>query len=183
MSLVEITASEYDVEIALVYATADNLSNSPIYTHATCYLHEKAAELLKKAAYLAQPLGLRLKVFDAYRPSEAQWRLWNALPDPEFVADPRRGSPHTRGVAVDLTLIDAQGRELEMGTGFDEAVPQSHHAATDISVAAQQNRFTLLGIMMAAGWDNYKNEWWHYQMFNSRDFPLIEQAQLPRPMM
>ncbi len=69
-----------------------------------------------------------------------------------------------------------------MGTGFDEAIPQSHHGATDIPLASpQRNRFTLLGIMMAAGWDNYKNEWWHYQMFNSRDYPLIDQAQLPTP--
>lgn len=183
MSLVEITQGEFDVEIALVYATPHNLSGSTIYTNPTCYLHERAAELLRKAAHLAQPLGLRLKVFDAYRPSEAQWRLWNALPDPEFVADPRRGSPHTRGVAIDLTLTDEKGVELDMGTGFDEAVPQSHHGSTEVSVTAQRNRFTLLGIMIAAGWDNYKNEWWHYQMFNSRDYPLIEQAQLPRPMM
>ena len=183
MGLVEITASEFDVEIALAYATADNLSGSRIYTSPACYLHEKAAGLLKKAVHLARPLDLRLKIFDAYRPAEAQWRLWNALPDPEFVADPRRGSPHTRGVAIDLTLVDAQGAALDMGTGFDAAVPQSHHGSTEIPVAAQHNRFTLLGIMMAAGWDNYRNEWWHYQMFNSRDYPLIEQTQLPHPMM
>lgn len=183
MSLVEITAPEFDVEIALAYATADNLTGAPIYTRPVCYLQEQAAELLRKAVHLAAPLGLRLKIFDAYRPSEAQWRLWNALPDPEFIADPRRGSPHSRGVAIDLTLIDGAGRELEMGTGFDEAVPASHHAATEISVAAQRNRFILLGIMMAAGWDNYKNEWWHYQMFNARDFPLIDNASLPKPMM
>lgn len=183
MSLIEITPEAYDVDISLVYATPDNLSGAVIYRNADCYLHERAAEMLRKAAHLAQPLGLRLKIFDAYRPSEAQWRLWHALPDPEFVADPRRGSPHTRGVAIDLTLVDAaSGKELEMGTGFDEAVPQSHHGVTDIPVAAQQNRFTLLGIMMAAGWDNYRNEWWHYQLFNSRDYPLIEQATLPRPM-
>lgn len=183
MSLIEITPQEFDLDISLVYATPDNLSGKIIYANADCYLQEKAADHLRKAIHLAQPLGLRLKIFDAYRPSEAQWALWNALPDPEFVADPRRGSPHTRGVAIDLTLTDAAtGRELEMGTGFDEAVPQSHHGSTEVSVEAQRNRFTLLGIMMAAGWDNYKNEWWHYQLFNSRDYPLIEQAQLKRPM-
>lgn len=183
MSLVEITATEFDVDIDLVYATKDNLSGHVIYKTPDCYLHERAAEALRQAVHLARPLGLRFKIFDAYRPSEAQWALWHALPDPEFVADPRRGSPHTRGVAIDLTLIDGQGRELEMGTGFDEAIPQSHHGSTEVSVTAQQNRFTLIGIMMAAGWDNYKNEWWHYQLFNSRDYPLIDQAQLKRPMM
>lgn len=183
MSLVEITPAEFNVEIALAYATPDNLTGAPIYTSPICYLHEKAAELLKKAVHLAAPLGYRFKIFDAYRPSEAQWKLWNALPDPEFIADPRRGSPHSRGVAIDLTLIDDAGRELDMGTGFDEAVAASHHASLEVNVAAQRNRFVLLGIMMAAGWDNYKNEWWHYQMFNARDFPLIENASLTRRMM
>lgn len=183
MSLIEITAPEFDVEVALAYATPDNLTGAPIYTSPICYLQEQAAELLRKAVHLAAPLGLRFKIFDAYRPAEAQWRLWNALPDPEFIADPRRGSPHSRGVAVDLTLIDREGRELEMGTGFDAAIPASHHGSTEVSVAAQRNRFILLGIMMAAGWDNYKNEWWHYQMFNARDFPLIDNASLPKPMM
>lgn len=183
MSLVEITCQEFDVDIHLVYATSANIAGQAIYKSADCYLHERAAELLRQSVHLARQLGLRIKIFDAYRPTEGQWALWNALPDPEFVADPRRGSPHTRGVAIDLTLADETGRELEMGTGFDEAILQSHHGATDISVTAQQNRFTLLGIMMAAGWDNYKNEWWHYQLFNSRDYPLIEQSQLKRPMM
>jgi D-alanyl-D-alanine dipeptidase len=183
MSMVEITAKDFDVEIALAYATPDNITGKPIYTRAACYLHADAAEKMKTAVALAAPLGLRFKIFDAYRPSEAQWKLWEAFPSEEFVANPNRGSPHTRGVAVDLTLIDATGKELDMGTGFDEMRPISHHARTDIPVAAQQNRFTLMGIMSAAGWDFYKNEWWHYQLFKSRDYPLIDQATLPKPMM
>ena len=70
-----------------------------------------------------------------------------------------------------------------MGTGFDEMRPISHHARTDIPVAAQQNRFTLMGIMSAAGWDFYKNEWWHYQLFQARDYPLVDQATLPQALM
>jgi D-alanyl-D-alanine dipeptidase len=183
MSMVEITAKDFDVEIALAYATADNITGKPIYARAGCYLHADAAAKLKTAVSLAAPLGLRFKIFDAYRPSEAQWKLWEAFPSEEFVANPRKGSPHSRGVAVDLTLIDGAGNELDMGTGFDEMRPISHHARTDVSVAAQQNRFTLMGIMSAAGWDFYKNEWWHYQLFKSRDYPLIDQATLPKPLM
>lgn len=183
MSLVEIRPPAFDVDIALAYATPENLTGAPIYTHAACYLHEAAAALLLRAIRLAAPLGLRFRIFDAYRPGEAQWKLWHALPDPEFIADPRRGSPHTRGVAVDLTLIDAAGRELDMGTGFDAAVPASHHGSLEVSTDAQRNRFILMGIMMAAGWDNYMNEWWHYQMFSARDFPLVENSDLPQPMM
>lgn len=183
MAMVEITAPDFDVEIALAYATPENLTGKPIYRRAVCYLHEDAAATFRAAIALAAPLGLRFKIFDAYRPSEAQWRLWEACPNDEFVADPRRGSPHSRGVAIDLTLIDIEGRELEMGTGFDEISAKSHHGRTDVPVAAQQNRFTLMGIMSAAGWDFYKNEWWHYQLFNARDYPMVDQAGLPKPLM
>ena len=183
MTLVEITKAEFNVEIALAYATSDNITKRPIYRRADCYLEEKAAERLRKAVRLAKPLGLRFKIFDAYRPSEAQWKLWEAFPDPEFVADPQRGSPHSRGVAIDLTLIDGGGKELDMGTGFDDMRPLSRHANTDVSVEAQRNRFTLMGIMTAADWDFYRNEWWHYQLFNSRDYPVIELSSLQSPMM
>ena len=116
-------------------------------------------------------------------PVEAQWALWNARPDPEFLADPRRGSPHSRGVAVDLTLLDGGGRELDMGTAFDAFTPLSHHGRTDVSAEAQRNRLLLMGLMTAAGWDFYRNEWWHYQLFDARRYPLICDADLPRPMM
>ena len=106
MDLVEIGPPTQDVEIALAYATPENVTGAPIYAHARCYLHHEAAAALDRAIALARPLGLRFRVFDAFRPSEAQWVLWNKFPNPEFLADPRRGSPHSRGVAVDLTLID-----------------------------------------------------------------------------
>jgi D-alanyl-D-alanine dipeptidase len=109
--------------------------------------------------------------------------LWNANPDPDFVADPRRGSPHSRGAAVDLTLLDNKGRALDMGTPFDAFTPLSHHGRIDISAEAQRNRFLLMGLMIAAGWDFYRNEWWHYQLFDARRYPLVCDADLPQPMM
>jgi zinc D-Ala-D-Ala dipeptidase len=183
MKLVEITAERYGVEIALAYATAGNLTGAPIYRTPICYLNDEAAGLLERAVALAVPLGLRLRILDALRPAEAQWRLWNARPDPEFLADPRRGSPHSRGAAVDLTLVDASGAALDMGTAFDAFTPLSHHGNTEIGAAAQRNRLLLLGLMTAAGWDFYRNEWWHYQLFDARRFPLVNDADLPRPMM
>ena len=183
MSLVEITPQSHQVVIDLAYATARNITGKPVYRRAACYLHPEAAIRLDTAVALARPLGLRLKIFDALRPSEAQWALWHARPDPAFLADPRRGSPHSRGVAVDLTLIDGNGRELDMGTGFDAFTPLSHHGNAEISVAAQRNRLLLLGLMTAAGWDFYGNEWWHYQLFNPRQYPLLQDADLPAPMM
>lgn len=183
MPLVEITPESHRVLIDLAYATPRNLTGKPVYRRALCYLHPEAAAKLARAVELAAALGLRLKIFDAFRPSEAQWLLWNACPDPNFLADPRRGSPHSRGAAVDLTLIDAEGKELEMGTAFDAFTPLSHHGNTEVPVAAQRNRFLLLGLMSAAGWDFYGNEWWHYQLFNARQYPLLGDADLPQPMM
>jgi D-alanyl-D-alanine dipeptidase len=182
--LVEITESRHDVVIDIAYATTRNFTGRPVYCRPGCYLHADAAAALARAVALARPLGLRIKIFDAFRPSEAQWRLWNFRPDPEFIADPRRGSPHSRGVAIDLNLIDASGTELDMGTGFDAFTPLSHHGVTEIGIEAQRNRLILMGIMTTAGWDCYMNEWWHYQLFNARArYPLLSDSVLARPMM
>jgi D-alanyl-D-alanine dipeptidase len=179
--LVRITPDSHDVDIALAYATAGNFTGKPVYrADAGCFLHADAARLLARAVDLARPLGLRLKVLDAFRPAEAQWLLWNHSPDPGFLADPRRGSPHSMGAAVDLTLIDAQdGHELDMGTGFDAFTPLSHHGNQQIGVKAQRHRHLLMGIMTTAGWDFYRNEWWHYQLFNARaHYPVLSDTVL-----
>ena len=183
MTLVEIEPERYGVTADIVYATARNFTGRPVYARPACYLHEAAAEKLARAVALAAPLGLRFKIFDAFRPSEAQWKLWEFRPDPEFLADPRRGSPHSRGVAVDLTLVDDAGHELDMGTGFDDFTKLSHHANTEITIAAQRNRILLLGLMTASGWDFFGNEWWHYQLFDSRSYKLLSDRDLPLPMM
>ncbi len=183
MSLVEIAPPALDVDIEIAYATADNFTGEPVYSRPGCYLHEIAAHHLRIAVDLAAEIGLRLKIFDAFRPLEAQWVLWNHTPDPDFLADPRRGSPHSRGVAVDLNLIDADGNELDMGTGFDAFTPLSHHGNTGVSADAQRNRHLLMGIMTTAGWDFYRNEWWHYQLFDARQYPLFSDRDLPEPML
>lgn len=183
MTLIAITEQSHDIVLDLAYATPENFTGKPVYARPLCYLNEEAAAKLQKAIALAKAIELRFKIFDAFRPSEAQWVLWNHTPDPNFLADPRRGSPHSRGAAIDLTLIAKNGEALDMGTPFDAFTPLSHHASTAIPVAAQRNRFLLLGLMSAAGWDFYGNEWWHYQLFDAKRFPVLGDADAPERMM
>jgi len=177
--LERITPDSHGVQIALAYATPENFTSRPVYkTDAGAWLHCDAARLLERSVRLAAPLGLSLLVLDAFRPSEAQWALWDHTPDPDFLADPKRGSPHSMGAAIDLTLVDkATGAWLDMGTPFDAFTPLSHHGNQDISAEAQRNRHMLMGIMTTAGWDFFRNEWWHYQMFNARaSYPVLSDS-------
>lgn len=174
MSLIEITEKSHPVELDLRYASTNNFIGQPIYKNARCFLHLDAMPMFEKAIVLAEKQGLRLKIFDTFRPKAAAQALWDYCPNPMYVADPKKGSNHTRGIAIDLTLIDKSGTELPMGTPFDDFTEMSHHSAI-LPQNEASNRFLLLGIMMSAGWDFYMNEWWHYQLFSPRDYTLIEQ--------
>ena len=184
---IESQIGPHPVEICLAYATSDNFTGAPVYGKAAAWLHPDAYAALERAANFAAPLGYRLRILDAYRPTEAQWKLWHHTPDPNFLADPNKGSPHSRGVAVDLSLLEQRmtgvWEALDMGTAFDAFTPLSFHGVTEISPEAQRNRLILLGIMTSAGWDFYRHEWWHYQLFNARNYPLISDAELPESMM
>jgi len=171
------------IDIDLRYATADNFTGQQIYTHAVACLHQDAWLALQQAAELARAQGLRLRVLDAYRPQAAQWRLWHAVPDARFVADPRVGSMHSRGVAVDLTLCDGQGQPLDMGTAFDTLTPASFHASTSVPAQAQRHRCWLLGLMALAGFVHHPNEWWHYQLPQAGTYPLLPDGALGPALM
>ncbi len=174
VALVPVTEGD-GVLIDLRYATANNLTGRAIYLRPVAMLRPEAHAMLRVAGVRALMLGLRLRVFDAFRPMEAQWALWRALPDPQFVADPAQDlGLHPRGAAVDVTLVDvASGRDLDMGTGFDAMAPQSAHAALDIAAEAVRNRALLLGIMAAAGWEHIEAEWWHYQVPGGAGLPSL----------
>ena len=182
MSLVKIEASD-DLLVHLAYGTEQNFTGKKIYQHSQCYLRPEAAACLYKAMELIKPFGLRFKILDAFRPTEAQQILWDCVPDETYVANPARGSNHSRGVAIDLTLVDADGNEVDMGTPFDDFTVLSHHGNTQISLEAQTNRFILLGAMSAAGWDFYRCEWWHYQLFDTKRFSLMGDSDLEQGMM
>ena len=172
MTLIDLTAAGYDVDLDLIYAGPDNLCGRPLYARAAAYLHADAAEALARAIALARPLGLRICVFDAFRPAAVQRALFTALPDPRYIADPAVGSAHTRGVAVDLSLSDANGVPLDMGTAVDEMRPQSRHGDTSLPPDAQRHRLLLRGLMHCAGWQPYEPEWWHYELPSATRYPL-----------
>ena len=173
--LVPITEEKHHVQLEIAYATSNNFTGVPVYKNAYCFLHIEAEEKLKKAVQLATPMGYQIKVFDGFRPHAAQEIFWDHTPDATFIMPPEKGSVHTRGIAIDLTLIDAKTKqELDMGTEFDHFTAKAFHCSQDISIEAQRNRKILLGIMIAAGWDYFENEWWHYQLFNPKNYLLIK---------
>lgn len=172
--LIEITPHTHDVEIDLVYATDNNFTGKTIYRHAHCLLLEPAEAALRRAVRLAALAGMRLRVYDAYRPPQAQEVLWNFLPDPNFVADLGRGSNHSRGTALDVTLVGRDGEPLDMGTGFDEMVAASGHFHDGLPEPVQRNRLLLVGIMHGAGFAHIDSEWWHYELPGSLALPVID---------
>ena len=124
--LVDLSVIFPSLHIDLKYATADNITGAPIYREARCLLHTEAVTALAKSISIAQLAGLSLVVYDAYRPQQAQAILWNACPDPQYVVDVAIGSNHSRGTAIDVTLMDDRGHLLDMGAGFDEMHDRSH---------------------------------------------------------
>ena len=183
--LKEITSVLEGVRLNLLYATKDNLTNDIIYKNAFCFLHTDAYEAFLRACSYAKAIGYGFTIFDGFRPSEAQWKLWEACPDSPYVADPRKGSAHSRGVAIDLTLYDLKtGQDLDMGTGFDALTPLSSHGETSLSIEVQKNRLLLLGIMVQAGYSFYNKEWWHYQLPEAATkYPLLSDKDSPKAMM
>lgn len=173
MTLIEINKNKFGIDIDLRYSSKKNITGEKIYKEGRCMLINIAAEKLFLASKIAKGFNCKLKIFDAYRPQYVQEALWNYSPNPNFLTDPKKGSPHTRGVAVDLTLTK-NDIELDMGTDFDDFTEKAFHLSKNISFKSKKNRSLLLSIMILAGFDFYQNEWWHYQLFNSKKYPLIK---------
>lgn len=146
----------------LCYADTNNFTHQKIYDCPACFLQNEVAAALVLAQEKVDSLGLGLKVFDCYRSFDSQVKLYEAFPDFNYVAKPTQGSMHSFGCAVDLTLIDAQGKELNMGTDFDSFDKRSYTFNTEIDSLAQSNRMLLRKIMMEVGFQGIKTEWWHF---------------------
>ena len=180
--LVKVCEIELDIVLDIKYATNDNFTNKKVYNRSEYFLHPVAYEHLTLTIDIAMKIGYKLKIFDGFRPKESQQKLWDFLPSEDFLASPEKGSPHSRGAAIDLTLIDKNNIELDMGTEFDEFSKLSFHGSKSISAEAFKNRSILLGLMTASGWDFFRNEWRHYQLFHSKKYPLLSDKDIKDPL-
>ena len=172
--LVDLQAVEASFVIDNRYATADNVTGRRLYPANVVFLERSAAERLARVQAELRERGLGLKVFDGYRPLAVQQALWKVKPDPRYVADPARGSRHNRGSAVDVTLVDAAGRELPMPSEFDEFGERSHLDYADGPGDALANRETLQKAMRAEGFLPLATEWWHFDAPGWRAFPVMD---------
>ena len=153
------------------YATEDNFTGQVIYDFTDAYLRYGTAKKLQMVNEDLALLGLTVKIWDGFRPVSAQFRLWEAVPNPTYVANPNVGfSSHSRGNTVDLTLIDLQGNELEMPTGFDDFSAKADRDYSDCSEAERANAEILEALMEKHGFRGYAGEWWHFT--DTQDYPV-----------
>lgn len=146
------------------YATDDNFLKSKVYDCAECFLRYKTVKKLIEANVKFLKLGYRIKIFDCYRPLDVQKKMWELVPNPMYVANPAKGSIHNRGGAVDLTLVDSDGKEVDMGTTFDHFGIESAHDYTGVSDSVKANRALLKSVMESCQFLSFKSEWWHYNL-------------------
>ena len=175
--------STLGIPLDIRYATPDNFMKQPLYPVAKAYLRAPAARALAAVDRELAARGLGIKVFDAYRPYRVTVAMWEPIKNPDYVADPAKGSRHNRGAAVDLTLIDrATGAELPMPTGYDDFTPRAAHDFTDLPADVLANRALLRDVMTKHGFEPLPSEWWHYDFRGWREYDLMDVPldELPR---
>jgi len=161
----------------LRYATINNFMHRYMYPKNTrfTFLRSPAAFALKKVQQELNEKGLGLKIFDAYRPYSVTVKFWELVKDERYVANPAKGSGHNRGIAVDLTIMDLKtGKELDMGTGFDNFSDTAHHSFKNLPEEILQNRILLRSVMEKNGFKALETEWWHYYFNNGNKFEVLD---------
>lgn len=146
------------------YATEDNFLKAKVYDCAECFLRLKTVKALIAANNDFKKKGFRIKIYDCYRPLSIQKKMWEIVSNPEYVADPKKGSIHNRGGAVDISIVDDKGKEADMGTPFDFFGIQAGHNYTKLPKSVLSNRKFLKSIMIKNGFNSFDSEWWHYNL-------------------
>ena len=173
--LVDLAKLEAGFRFDLRYATPENFVHATLYPVAKAYLHRDAAQALVEVQHELAAQGLGLKIFDAYRPLSVQQRMWDLIHDERYVSNPAlNAGRHTRGTAVDLTLVDREGHELPMPTPFDDFTERAHRAAAGIPAEAAHNSKLLEAAMLKHGFLPYPFEWWHFDFRDWKQHPPLD---------
>lgn len=172
---VDIFTLDSTIQLDLRYASTNNFVEEQMYECGRCYFRTEVAQALVKVHQDLQKQGYGgLKMYDCYRPRSVQYALWKKVPNPQYVADPAKGSMHNRGSAADLTVLDKNGKELDMGTAYDFFGPEAHYDYTKHSPEVIKNRQMLRAAMKKQGFNGIRTEWWHFsytrKSYNLSDF-------------
>jgi len=171
-SFVNLKLYSKDFVYDMRYALEDNFLKSKVYNCAECYVRLKTAKALIIANSKFMKLGYKIKLYDCYRPLDIQKKMWAIVSNPSYVANPSKGSIHNRGGAVDITLVDRNGKELDMGTPFDFFGPEASHEYWNFPYEIIENRALLKKIMISAKFESFDSEWWHYNLKNAKLDPI-----------
>lgn len=176
--LVELVKLDPAIKLDMRYATSNNFTGRVLYDEARAFLAVPAAQAVARASKAAQTDGYGLTIFDAYRPWRVTKQLWDATPagpKKNYVANPKRGSKHNRGCAVDLSLHDLRtGQLVEMPSEFDDFSEKAHRDFAGASPTAIANRARLQRYLDAEGFVGLSNEWWHFDFTGWEQFPVMD---------
>jgi zinc D-Ala-D-Ala dipeptidase len=159
--------------VKMPYATKENFTKEAIYPCPICLLRPEAYSGLMQAVKGANEQGLQLIMYDCYRPKQLQIKMYNIVKNEDYVALPTKGSMHNKGLAVDISLANQNGIELDMGTPFDEFTPKANYAYSRLTPSQKTNRALLRKIMVDAGFTPYEKEWWHFN-FRKVSYPAAD---------
>ncbi len=174
-ALVEIVKYIPAIKLDIRYATLNNFMHQRMYSQARAFTRLPAAKALKDIEAELAPKGLGLKIYDAYRPYSVTVQFYKKASDKNFVADPKKGSKHNRGCAIDLTLIDLKtGKELDMPTPYDSFSPLAAADYPNLPAPVLQNRETLKTVMERHGFRVLSNEWWHFDLIGWQNYELLD---------
>lgn len=172
--LVDILSVNPNIRVDIRYATADNFMKEPLYPEARCLLLAEVAERLSAVQKTLETRGFGLKIFDGYRPLSVQKKMWERFPVEGYVANPLKGSNHNRGAAVDVGLVDGQGRDLPMPSAYDEFTERAHRDYAGGTSEESANRKMLEEAMEKEGFKGLTTEWWHFDFQNAKAYPVLD---------
>ncbi len=155
------------------YATSNNFTGKVLYPSAIVFLRKVVADSLSKAnKYFLEKYNYRIKIFDGFRPLHIQKLMWEIMPDERYVANPAKGSRHNRGAAVDITLVDENGNELDFGTPYDDFTKKASPDYLDLPAHILSHRKLLKEVMSKFGFNQLNSEWWHFDFKDWKKFSI-----------